>query len=160
MIISQFIRAPRRVAGFTLIEVMIAVAIVAILAAVAMPSYQNYVRRGQLSEAFTALSDMRVKMEQWYQDNRFYGATNATTNCPTLSGYGAFPVAGKYFSVSCVGGAAPSQTFTLTATGSGSLTTGFDYTVNHTGAKGTTKFQGSASTAACWLTKSATSCDN
>lgn len=150
--------APRS-GGFTLIELMIAVVIVAVLAAVAMPSYQNYVRRGQLSEAFTTLSDMRVKMEQYYQDNKFYGATNATTGCPTLPGHAAFPVVGKYFTVTCLGGAAPSQTFTLTAAGSGSLTTGYDYTLNHAGLKGTTSFHGVSSTAACWLTKAA-SCDN
>jgi type IV pilus assembly protein PilE len=149
----------RRVAGFTLIELMIAVAIVAILAAVAMPSYQSYIRRGQLSEAFTTLSDMRVKMEQWYQDNKFYGAAAATTACPTLSSYAAFPVAGKYFTITCAGGAAPSQTYTLTATGSGGLTTGYDYTVNQAGTKGTANFAGAASTAACWLSK-AGGCDN
>lgn len=146
--------------GFTLIEMMIAVALVAILAAIAMPNYNNYARRGQLSEAFTALSDMRVKMEQYYQDNKFYGAAANTTNCPTLSGYSAFPVTGKYFTVTCAGGAAPSQTYTITATGSGGLTAGFDYTINQIGAKATTKYHGSTSTAACWLTKSATVCDN
>jgi type IV pilus assembly protein PilE len=155
----RHIAAPRRNAGFTLIELMIAIVIVAVLASLAMPSYQNYVRRGQLSEAFTTLADMRVKMEQHYQDNKFYGATNATTACPTLPGHGAFPVAGKYFTVTCLGGATPSQTFTLTATGSGSLTTGYDYTLNHAGLKGTTSFHGTSSTAACWLTKSS-SCDN
>ena len=146
--------------GFTLIEMMIAVALVAILAAIAMPNYNNYARRGQLSEAFTALSDMRVKMEQYYQDNKYYGAAANSTNCPTLSGYSAFPVTGKYFTVTCAGGAAPSQTYTITATGGGGLTSGYDYTVNQIGAKGTTKFGGSTSTAACWLTKSATVCDN
>lgn len=161
MTIRISLRTPlRRAVGFTLIEVMIAVAIVAILAAVAMPSYQNYARRGQLSDAFTTLSDMRVKMEQWYQDNKFYGTAANSTNCPTLPGYGAFPVNGKYFQLTCVGGAAPSQTFTLTATGTGGLTTGFDYTINHVGVKATTKFHGSTSTAACWLTKSASACDN
>ncbi len=152
-------KPPRRRAGFTLIELMIAVAIVAVLAAVALPSYQSYVRRGQLSEAFSTLSDMRVKMEQYYQDNKFYGASNAVTTCPALPSHGAFPVAGKYFTVTCAGGAAPSQTFTLTATGSGGLTTGYDYTLNHAGAKTTATFNGAASTAACWLSKS-TSCDN
>lgn len=159
----SFERSPRgrgAAGGFTLIEVMIAVAIVAVLAAVAMPSYQNYVRRGQLSEAFTTLSDMRVKMEQWYQDNKFYGAASNSANCPTLPGYVAFPVTGKYFSVTCTGGAAPSQTFTLTAAGTGGLTTGYEYTLNQVGTKGTTKFQGTSSTAVCWLTKNATSCDN
>jgi type IV pilus assembly protein PilE len=152
------IAAPRQ-APVHLIELMIAIVIVSILAAVAMPSYQSYVRRGQLSEAFTAMAELRVKMEQHYQDNKFYGATNATTACPTLPGHSAFPVVGKYFTVTCLGGAAPSQTFALTATGSGSLTTGYDYTLNHAGIKGTASFHGVSSTAACWLTKS-TSCDN
>ena len=50
--------------GFTLIEVMIVVAIVAILATIAMPSYRDYLRRGQVPEAMTYLSDYRVKLEQ------------------------------------------------------------------------------------------------
>jgi type IV pilus assembly protein PilE len=149
----------RGVAGFTLIELMIAAAIVAILAAVAMPSYQSYIRRGQLSDAFTTLSDMRVKMEQYYQDNKFYGTASNTTTCATLPGYTAFPVTTKYFTLSCTAGAAPSQTYTLTATGSGSLTTGYDYTVNQAGTKGTSKFANTSSTAVCWLTK-ASVCDN
>jgi type IV pilus assembly protein PilE len=151
----------RHSAGFTLIEMMIAVAIGAILISVALPSYQSYVRRGHLSDAFTTLADMRVKMEQYYQDNKFYGTGVATTTCATLPGYSAFPVATKYFSIDCsnAGGAAPLQVFRLTATGTGGLTTGYDYTVNQAGAKGTAKFAGTASTAACWLTKS-NSCDN
>jgi type IV pilus assembly protein PilE len=147
--------------GFTLIELMITVAIAAILASIAIPSYQAYVRRGQLSEAFSTLSDMRVKMEQWYQDNKFYGVDLNSTACPTLAPtYGAFPIAGKYFTISCGGlGAAPAQTFTLTATGTTGLTTGYSYTLNQTGIKGTTSFAGQSSAAACWLTK-AGSCDN
>ena len=156
---NQPLPAKRRDAGFTLIDLMVAAALVAILASIAMPSYQAYVRRGQLAEAFTTLADMRVKMEQHYQDNKFYGTSVASTSCPTLSGHSAFPVASKYFTVTCAGGAAPSQTYTLTATGSGGLVVGYDYTINHAGTKGTTKFAGTASTAACWLSK-ASGCDN
>ncbi len=47
-------------AGFTLIELMIAVAVVAILAAVALPSYQDYVRRGNIPEATSALGQGRI----------------------------------------------------------------------------------------------------
>jgi type IV pilus assembly protein PilE len=154
----------RHAAGFTLIEVMITVAIVAILAAVAMPSYQNYIRRGQLSDAFTTLSDMRVKMEQYYQDNKFYGAAANSTTCPQLPGYNtAFPVTTKYFTFACGPGTAaatPLQTFVITATGSGGLTTGYNYTLNERGTKGTAAFAGNTmSGVACWLTKS-TACDN
>jgi type IV pilus assembly protein PilE len=148
-----------RAAGFTLIELMIAVAIVAILVSIGFPSYQNYVRRGQLSDAFTALADMRVQMEQYYQDNKFYGLAANNATCATLPGYAAFPVTKKYFELRCAAGAAPSQTYTLTAVGIGGLTAGYDYTLNQAGAKGTTKFANATSTAACWLTK-ANSCDN
>ena len=60
--------------GFTLIEVMITVAIVAILAAVAVPQYTRYIQRGNLVEATNALAEYRVRMEQFYQDNGSYGA--------------------------------------------------------------------------------------
>jgi type IV pilus assembly protein PilE len=152
--------AALRQAGFTLIELMIAVAIVAILAAVAMPSYNSYVRRGQLTEAFTLLADMRVKMEQYYQDNKYYGVNAGSTTCPTLApAYTAFPYAAKNFSIICTLGAAPSQTFLLRANGTGGLTTGFDYTLNEQGTKGTAQFAHAASTAVCWLSKAA-GCDN
>jgi type IV pilus assembly protein PilE len=148
--------------GFTLVELMITVAIVGILAAVGYPQYQNYVRRGQLGEAFTALSDMRVKMEQHYQDNKFYGSAVASTTCPTLPGVPAFPVTSKYFRYECGPGSSattPLQTFSLSAIGTGGLTTGYDYALNDRGAKSTTKFAGTTSTAACWLSK-ASGCDN
>jgi type IV pilus assembly protein PilE len=62
-------------AGFTLIELVIAVAIIGILAGVALPACQDYVRRSSLQPAFAELSDLRVKLKQFYQNNRNYGAT-------------------------------------------------------------------------------------
>ena len=56
--------------GFTLIEVMITIAVIAILAAVALPNYVEYVTRSRLVEAKTNLSDMRTRMEQFFLDNR------------------------------------------------------------------------------------------
>jgi type IV pilus assembly protein PilE len=159
MRVKQSKQLGRAESGFTLIELVIAVALVAILSAIAMPSYQTYARRGQLSDAFTSLADMRVKMEQYYQDNKFYGTAANSTTCATLPGYTAFPISTKYFTLSCTAGAAPSQTFTLTATGIGGLTTGYEYSLNQVGTKGTTKFANNSSSAACWLTKAA-SCDN
>jgi type IV pilus assembly protein PilE len=147
----------RRDRGFTLIELLIAMVILSILLAVAIPSYRDYVRRGQLSDAFSTLSDMRVKMEQHYQDNKFYGATAGSTNCPTFGSYGAFPVARQHFTLKC--DAPTSQTFTLTAEGSSGMTTGYDYTINHSGMKRTANFAGATSSAVCWLTKPGT-CDN
>lgn len=55
--------------GFTLIELMIVVAIIGILAAIAIPQYQNYVARAQFSEAPTLLSGARVSVEEYYLTN-------------------------------------------------------------------------------------------
>ncbi len=63
-------RQAGRAAGFTLIEVMITVAIVAILATIALPWYGDYITRSRILSATTGLSDFRTKMEQYFQDNR------------------------------------------------------------------------------------------
>src|SRR5215467_6875807 len=65
-------RETSRFGGFTLIEVMITVAVIAILAAVALPNYIDYVTRSKLVEAKTNLSDMRTRLEQYFLDNRAY----------------------------------------------------------------------------------------
>ena len=58
--------------GFTLLELMIVVVVVAILAAVALPSYRDYITRSQLAEAYTNLADVSTKLELYFQDNRTY----------------------------------------------------------------------------------------
>lgn len=135
--------------GFTLIEVMIVVAIVAILAAVALPSYQDHVRRGTLPDAFTALSDYKVKMEQYFQDHRAYGAAAcADTDSPSWNDFKPKGGSGN-FTFTCT--LASSSQFTLTATGAKGAAVGHVYTIDQDGARATTQFKGSGSTAACWL---------
>ena len=61
-----------RAAGFTLIELMIAIIVVGILAAVAYPQYTEFVQRSRIADATSAMNDFRVRMEQFFQDNRSY----------------------------------------------------------------------------------------
>jgi len=138
--------------GFTLIELMIAVVIVAILAAVALPSYNRYVQRGKISEATANLSTMRVKMEQYFQDNRTYaGACAAGTVAP-------LPTAGdaKYFTYSCPTKDATS--FVVQADGVGDLA-GFTYTVDQGGNRKTVSTGwGTCANTACWVIRQDCSC--
>jgi type IV pilus assembly protein PilE len=135
--------------GFTLIELMIAVAIVAILSTVAMPAYTDYVRRGTLTDAFGGLASAQVRMEQYFQDNRTF--VSSGTTC------GSTITATSYFTFACAGTA---STYTFTATGvTGKASAGHIYTIDQTGAKTTTQFKGVAVTGkSCWLSKSSSDC--
>lgn len=126
--------------GFSLIELMVAVAIIGILTSIAMPSYINYVKRGKVAEATTDLSTGRVKMEQYFQDNRTY------VNGPC-------PAAGVNFTYACV---TTATTYTITATNKASDMAGFSFTINESNAK-TSQYDG-ATGATCWLTSKSGTC--
>lgn len=140
--------------GFTLIEIMIVVGIVAILAAIALPNYSNYVLRSKLPEAFSTLSDLRIKLEQYYQDNSRYTEAAAGTACPA----GVPMPTGKYFTYTCSAvDTDNAQTYTLTATGKGSVS-GFTYTVTNANIRATTATVWGDTSTVCWVANKGGEC--
>ena len=128
--------------GFTLIEVMITVAVIAILAAVALPQYFDYVTRSRLVEAKTSLVDMRTRLEQYFLDNRSYpGSCIANASVPAPAGKIYLPPdaasdpKNKFFTITC--GNLSATTYTVTATGTGSMS-GFAFTVDQANNRVTT----------------------
>lgn len=116
-------RMPHRPSqGFTLIELMITVAIVAILTTIAYPSYRDYVIRGQLVDATQGLAAMRANLERYYEDNRTY-----LPLAPFILPCGAVAVPAGHFDITCV---TTATTFTATAVGARGVVQGFTYTVN------------------------------
>ena len=144
---SQNLQSNRhnRQPGFTLIELMIVVVVIGILSAIAMPAYTDYVKRGKAAEATSTLADMRIKMEQFFQDNRTYIGGPCT---PTSTV--------KFFTYSCSSG--PTATaYILQAAGNATESMGsFNFTVDQGNAK-TSTFDGTVG-ATCWLTKKGGTC--
>jgi len=130
--------------GFTLLETMIVVAIVATLATIALPSYAGYVKRSHILEAVARLSDARARMEEYYLDQRTYLADSG--------GCGVAPAASQAadsFSLTCE---ATGTTYVYTATGrSGKGMNGFAYAIDHAGARSTVSLPSGWSVSAdCW----------
>jgi len=103
--------------GFTLIELLIAVAIVGILAAVALPSYQEQVRKSRRADAVSMVAAVQQAQERWRANNASYGSladvTRATSAVPPGLGLNATSANGYY--TLDIAGAAPAG-YTITAT--------------------------------------------
>ena len=118
---------PRRVAGFTLIELMVTLVVAAILISIAVPSYQSQVRKSRRTEARNAVMDLAAREE------RYYSVNNAYTNVALELGYGTDnavisgrPIGSGYYTVSVdlkapnPGATPPTRAgFTITATAVG-----------------------------------------
>jgi type IV pilus assembly protein PilE len=118
-----------RQSGFTLIEVMITIAIVAILAAIAIPNYANYLTRGKIQEATSNLLGMRVKMEQYFQDNRMYVSPGGGVLAPCTAGSSVPLPTLKYFSITC-NPAPTANTYTIRADGTDKAVAGLRLEIN------------------------------
>ena len=113
---------------------LIAVSMVGILAAIAYPSYRDFVVRGALMDGVSGLASTSAQMERHFQDNRSYQTVGAFTSPCEL------PAAQQTFGgfvVRCATGFPTATAFTLEAVGSGRVA-GFVFTVNELGARATT----------------------
>jgi type IV pilus assembly protein PilE len=136
--------------GFTLVEMAIVVAVVALLAAIALPHYGDHVRRSRIVEATSRLADHRVRLEQHFLDHRTYASGGA---CGVA--VPAFDPAKEAFELNC---AATASTYTVTATGKGTMA-GFAYTINQSNARVTTAVPaGWTIAASCWVLRKDGSC--
>ena len=148
-----------RSSGFTLIELMVTVAIVAILAAIALPSYSEYVTRSRLMDAHSRLGDLRIQMEKYFQDNRSYmngaacGIDGAGLALATANADG-----GRSFDYTCPAGALTATTYSVVATGRAAKgMTGFTFSVNQANTKASSGPAGWTA-AACWFVRKDGSC--
>ncbi|MGJ8619302.1 MAG: type IV pilin protein [Methylophilaceae bacterium] len=134
--------------GFTLLELMIVVAVIGILASIAMPAYTNYIKKGKAAEATSNLADLRIKAEQFFQDNRTYAGMNCA------------PADLKYFTYTCTaadgsGATGDANGYLITATGvAAEGMANFSYTVNQANVK-TSQYDNGTAVTGCWATKKA-----
>ena len=130
-----------------MVELLIVVAIIGILAALAIPAYTDYIIRGKITDATSALSTKRTKLEMWFQDNRTYATSSECTPDTSSS---------QNFDFSCTGLSATA--YTVNAVGKSRMA-GFTYTIDQSGAKTTTVGTGApsgwsaASPNNCWVTR-------
>lgn len=151
MIKTQIKRQPgaQNGAGFTLLELMIVVAIVGILAAIAFPSYQEHVRKTRRADAQAALMELSQFMERHYTANgKYLTATNAAPTLPFTEA----PKDGatKYYDLRFPTGTAPTaNAYTLEAVPKGAMTGDVcgTLTLTNTGAKSQASGQTQAT---CW----------
>lgn len=151
-----------RTFGFTLSEVMVVVVIVGVMAAIALPSYFDYVRESKIVEATTNLADMRTRLEQHFFDHGEYpGDCIPVAAGPAPEDKIYLPASTEFFTFAC--STLTPATYTVTATGKATEgMAGFVYTVDQANARLTIATPWGKTSASqmtsCWITQRDGSC--
>lgn len=139
----------QRQSGFTLVELMIVVAIIGILSAIAVPSYNSYVMRARLVEAHGVLASTQNKLEQYWTNNHKYEDFDK-------EGASLMPEPGLNFDYSLED--ATASAYTLIATGKNAAA-GFVYTIDQAGHRATTGVpDGWVDSDVCWVDRKEGTC--
>ena len=141
-------KSGKNAAGFSLIELMIVVAVLGILSAIAIPAYGNYLMRARLTEAFSGLGSAQLAAEEYWQNTHTYA--DFDTGTPSR-----MPPAGTNFTFSLLNASA--SAFTLKATGKGQAA-GFVYTIDQAGKRTSTLPTAWGSSDNCWIDRKGGQC--
>lgn len=130
--------------GFSLIELVIVVAIIGVLSAIAIPMYQGYLQQSKAQEATTNLMSMKTEAEQYYASHPDTGYANYPCTPPADA---------PMFDYTCPAADKTAETLTIQARGKdGTNVVGWTYTINQNGVR-TSSGIGSSSSTTCWITK-------
>jgi type IV pilus assembly protein PilE len=149
-------RQRQRNLGFTLTEVMITVGIVAILAAVALPFYNETVQRSKIIDATTKLGDFRAQLEKWYLDQRTYQTVPvAGTACGIPD-----PLPGTNDAFALTAQCNTATTYLITATGRPAygMSASFVYTIDQANVRTSAGPAGWTAGAGCWAVRKSGAC--
>ena len=130
--------------GFTLVELMVTVAVIGILAAIASPSYAGYVFRSKIPVGLASLLAYQARMEQAYQDTGTYGSTACSAAIPSVANF--------EFTCSLAAGG---QSFTAQVVGTNSLA-GVSYSLDQDGNHFTLAHPYGVPTTNCWTIRGGT----
>lgn len=150
---ALFSRTARHRSGFTLIGLVITLAIVAILAAIAYPAYRHTIVKSRRSDARTTLMNDAQQLEQCYAEYGSYDPSGTTTGCPPPFAEHAVLSAEGYYSITASSVSPSTYTLKAVPTTKGDQnadTTCAQFTLDQTGDRRAYSASGSATSSVCW----------